>query len=85
MTTHLLDHEGLRLFSELLDIPSPSGHEDRMAAYLMTKLRSMGFQPESDTAGNVIVAAGTVDYRGVFLGNLDFLGRTKLFHGGFFQ
>jgi len=55
MTTHSLDHEGLRLFSELLDIPSPSGHEDRMAAYLMTKLRSMGFQPELDAAGNVIV------------------------------
>ena len=55
MTTHSLDHEGLKLFSELLDIPSPSGHEDRMAAYLMTKLRSMGFQPELDAAGNVIV------------------------------
>ena len=33
MTIHSLDHEGLRLFSELLDIPSPSGHEDRMATY----------------------------------------------------
>ncbi|MFC2105429.1 M20/M25/M40 family metallo-hydrolase [Candidatus Bipolaricaulota bacterium] len=55
MTAHSLDHEGLRLFSELLDIPSPSGHEDRMAAYLLSKLQSMGFQPELDSACNVIV------------------------------
>lgn len=55
MSTSLTNHEGLRLFSELLDIPSPSGHEDRMAAYLLSKLQSMGFQPELDPAGNVIV------------------------------
>ena len=55
MTAHSIDHEGLRLFSELLDIPSPSGHEDRMAAYLLSKLESMNFQPELDSAGNVIV------------------------------
>ena len=55
MTAHLVDHAGLKLFSELLDIPSPSGHEDRMAAYLLSKLESMSFQPELDSAGNVIV------------------------------
>ena len=55
MTNHSVDHEGLKLFSELLDIPSPSGHEDQMAAYLMSKFQSMGLQPELDASGNVIV------------------------------
>ncbi len=53
MTT--LKHAGLKLFSELLDIPSPSGHEDRMAAFLLTRLETMGFSPELDGAGNVLV------------------------------
>ena len=55
MPVQSFDHEGLRLFSELLDIPCPSGHEDRMAAHLSSKLKSMGFPPELDSAGNVIV------------------------------
>lgn len=49
------DHGGLKLFSELLDIPSPSGHEGRMAEALRAKLQAMGFQPEIDAAGNVIL------------------------------
>jgi len=55
MSANAMNHEGLSMFSELLDIPSPSGHEDQMAAHLMSKLQSMGFQPELDSAGNVIV------------------------------
>ena len=55
MSDPLYDHDGLRLFSELLDIPSPSGHEDRMAEFLLSKLESMGFEPEMDAAGNVIL------------------------------
>ncbi|MBU1049947.1 M20/M25/M40 family metallo-hydrolase [Candidatus Bipolaricaulota bacterium] len=50
-----LNHDGLTLFSEMLDIPCPSGHEDRMAAFLSTRLEGMGFSPESDASGNVIV------------------------------
>ena len=55
MKAHSIKHQGLDLFSELLDIPCPSGHEDRMAAHLRSKLQSMGFAPETDAAGNVIV------------------------------
>ena len=55
MPNPLLDHDGLRLFSELLDIPSPSGHESQMAVTLVSKLESMGFNPETDAAGNVIL------------------------------
>lgn len=55
MPAYSLDHAGLSLFSELLDIPCPSGHEDQMAAVLQSKLRTMGFEPEIDAAGNVII------------------------------
>ena len=48
-------HAGLRLFTELLDIPAPSGHEERMAADLVDRLRSLGYAPEVDPAGNVSV------------------------------
>jgi putative aminopeptidase FrvX len=49
------EHAGLKLFSQLLDVPSPSGHEDRMAALLMSKLQEMNFSPELDASGNVLV------------------------------
>jgi putative aminopeptidase FrvX len=49
------DHAGLRLFSELLKIPAPSGHEDQMIAFLCDRLVDLGTVPEVDPAGNVIV------------------------------
>jgi len=49
------EHRGLVLLSELLDIPSPSGHEARMADFLLERLRSFGYSPELDGAGNVLV------------------------------
>lgn len=55
MPARWVNHAGLSLFSELLDIPSPSGHESRMAAALMSKLSEMAYQPELDAAGNVLV------------------------------
>ena len=55
MPAQSFNHEGLSLFSELLDIPCPSGHEDRMAEFLTSKIETMGFKPEMDAAGNVIL------------------------------
>jgi putative aminopeptidase FrvX len=49
------DHVGLRQFSELLGIPAPSGHENRMAAFLDARLKDLGYTPEVDPAGNVLV------------------------------
>ncbi len=49
------DHAGLRLFTELLDIPAPSGHEERMAGHLVDRLRDLGYAPDVDSAGNVSV------------------------------
>ena len=79
MLASTMNHEGLKLFSELLDIPSPSGHEDRMAAHLVAKLQSMGFQPELDAAGNVVVRlAGQSPERPTicFAAHMDEIGMT---------
>jgi putative aminopeptidase FrvX len=45
----------LSLLEELLDIPSPSGREAEMAQLVQDKLRMVGYTPEMDLAGNVIV------------------------------
>ncbi len=50
-----IDHDSLKIFSQLLDIPCPSGREERMAATLVSRLVSMGLAPETDPAGNVYV------------------------------
>jgi len=55
MTQSNIDHEGLRLFTELLDIPSPSGFEHRTSAWIAEKAASWGFEPTTDDAGNVLV------------------------------
>lgn len=74
-----MNHDGLKLFSELLDIPSPSGHEDRMATHLLARLQSMDLQPELDSAGNVIVRfAGRVPDRPTicYAAHMDEIGMT---------
>jgi len=55
MSNISLDHAGLRLFSEMLDVPSPSGHEARMAAFLCERLTAIGYASETDGADNVLV------------------------------
>lgn len=49
------EHDGLRWFAELLAVPSPSGDERRMSAWLVERLRGMGHVPEVDPLGNVLV------------------------------
>ena len=45
----------LSLFETLLDIPSPPGREERMAAAVRSLLLEWGYDPETDPAGNVLV------------------------------
>ena len=45
----------LRLISELLDVPSPSGREEQLAGVVRKKVTAFGYSPETDGAGNVIV------------------------------
>lgn len=48
-------HPALSLFRELLAVPAPSGHEDRLATLIADKVESWGYRPETDSAGNVLV------------------------------
>ena len=50
-----VDHPGLALFQELLEIPAPSGHEGAMAAFLVERLDGWGYETHVDDAGNVAV------------------------------
>ncbi|MBN2309939.1 MAG: M20/M25/M40 family metallo-hydrolase [Candidatus Hydrogenedentes bacterium] len=43
------------LIEELLSVPAPSGREERAAEIVRGKLAAMGYAPETDPAGNVLV------------------------------
>lgn len=53
--TQTFDHPGLQLFAELLDIPAPSGYEARLIEELERRIRKMGYTPEVDAGGNLLV------------------------------
>ncbi len=48
-------HPAVTLLGELLDIPAPPGREDAMARFVSSKISALGFAPETDAAGNVLV------------------------------
>lgn len=50
--------DGLRdldLLTEMLQIPCPSGREERMAAFLARRLSTLGAEPQTDRQGNLWV------------------------------
>jgi putative aminopeptidase FrvX len=47
--------EIISMFSELLAIPAPSGTEGEMVEFIITKLKSLGYDPIKDHTGNVYV------------------------------
>jgi putative aminopeptidase FrvX len=50
-----LQATALELLTVLLGVPSPPGREERMAALLCDKIHLLGYDPETDAAGNVLV------------------------------
>lgn len=50
-----LQATALELLTVLLGVPSPPGREERMAALLCDKIQLLGYEPETDAAGNVLV------------------------------
>ncbi len=57
----------------LLAIPSPSGQEDAIAAYLLRQMTVRGFRAHRDEAGNVVGTVGNPEARHeiVLLGHMD--------------
>lgn len=50
-----LNHRGLQLLTELLQIPAPGGREHALGQRVVELLQAMGFAPQTDPAGNVLV------------------------------
>ena len=65
--------EDLALLEAMLAIPSPSGQEEALAAYLIRQMTVRGFRAESDEAGNVIGEIGDPEAEReiVLLGHMD--------------
>ena len=49
------DHPNVHLLTQLLAIPSPSGREERMAAFIMKHVTDLGHGAQQDAQGNVWV------------------------------
>ena len=49
------DHPAIVLFRELLDVPAPSGREERLAEIVCAKLETLDLAHHIDPAGNVLV------------------------------
>jgi LysW-gamma-L-lysine carboxypeptidase len=63
----------LSFLEALLSIPSPSGEEDAVAAYLLRKMTTFGFQAHRDEVGNVVGTIGDpeAERQIVLLGHMD--------------
>ena len=48
----------LRLLADLLQIPSPSGREERMAAEIGRRIQDLGWEARTDLQGNVWAEIG---------------------------
>lgn len=60
------------LLRGMVDIPSPSGAEQALAAYLMGELERLGFQSAIDGVGNVVGIRGNASGPQIlFLGHMD--------------
>jgi [amino group carrier protein]-lysine/ornithine hydrolase len=59
------------LLRAMLEIPSVSQEEDRLAEWLVPRLAGLGFAAERDEAGNVVAEWGTGPREVVLLGHID--------------
>ena len=59
------------LLQRMLDIPSLSGEESALAAFLVETMRSCGFQASIDEAGNAVGILGDGPQEIVLLGHMD--------------
>jgi LysW-gamma-L-lysine carboxypeptidase len=77
------DSEAVDLLHEMLAIPSPSGEEQELAEFLLTRLGKLGFETRTDEVGNVIGEIGAGDGPVVMLlSHLDTAGSALPVHAG---
>jgi LysW-gamma-L-lysine carboxypeptidase len=61
----------IALLTRMVEIPSLSGHEATLAAYLVEAMRGLGFRAEIDPAGNAVGVLGEGKQDIVLLGHMD--------------
>jgi LysW-gamma-L-lysine carboxypeptidase len=66
----LMDNE-IQLLLEFCRIPSPSGHEGKVARFLLKELTERGWNARIDGAGNVVGEIGQGERTLLFLGHID--------------
>jgi len=59
------------LLREMVAIPSPSGQEADLAAYLVERMASLGFDAYRDAVGNAVGELGEGPHTLLFLGHMD--------------
>ncbi len=62
---------GIALLEEMLQIPSITGGEDRLGAWLVDRLTQVGFEASRDQVGNLIATWGRGTHEIVLLGHID--------------
>jgi len=88
-------HPALALLEELLNVPSPSGREERLAAIVREKIDAAGYAHETDGAGNItvrlagkdtdlpaVVIAAHMDEIGMVVTNIDDDGSLRVDRSG---
>src|SRR5919204_4725161 len=62
---------GLELLRDMLAIPSLSGNERDLSGWMIERLSTMGFEPQLDSAGNVVARRGRGRKHVALVGHLD--------------
>jgi LysW-gamma-L-lysine carboxypeptidase len=66
-----MDNYPESLLSRMLEIYSPSGHEEELSDFLLAELKKMGFNPSRDHVGNVIAESGQGSPTVLLCGHMD--------------
>ncbi|MCJ7624278.1 MAG: hypothetical protein MUO76_12310, partial [Anaerolineaceae bacterium] len=61
MENNISEQSLVELFEELLTVPSPSGHENRIARFIQSKIESMGYVFQTDGSENTYVLLDGID------------------------
>lgn len=68
-TSHTMDE--ISFLEQCIAIPSPSGHEADVSAFLVSQMQQQGFDAHQDEVGNAIGTVGSAGPLVVLLGHID--------------
>jgi putative aminopeptidase FrvX len=77
MYEKVMSNESMKIFSELLSVPSPTGREELVAAKILEIAARWGYKGEQDYAGNVVIRVkgnGKSSHTVMFSAHMDEIG-----------